>query len=140
MLTFRWLQEVYHSYMVVDSNPSLDTNDYSLNILLHQKMPYLAPFQNRSRDGEMEYYYDITGGTSLELLAKKKISGEMLDYLAASLCGVMESIQEYLINEDDVILDITSVFGMEDGMFRFIYYPGYGQLFSSQLNIWQNRF
>ena len=135
MLSFRRVQELYHSYMVLDHNPDITATDYGYNMMMHKHVPYLAVFQNRSRDGISEYYYDITGYTSLKDLSHRKLNEKMIDRLVNGLCGVMESMEEYLLDCDDMVIDLESVFYGENGQFRFLYYPGYQKDFVNQLKI-----
>lgn len=133
MLSIRRVQELYHSYMVLDHNPDITATDYGYNMMLHKHVPYLAAFQNRSRDGISEYYYDITGYTSLKDLSLRKLNEKIIDRLVNGLCGVMESMEDYLLDCNDMIIDISSVFLGENGQFRFVYYPGYQKEFIGQL-------
>ncbi len=135
MIAFRQVQELYHSYMVTNHNPDIAETDYGYNMIMHQNIPYLAVFQNRSQDQNAEYYYDITSYTSLKDLSHKKINEKIIDCLVYSLCGVMESMEDYLLDCNDMVLDVSSVFYNENGQFQFIYYPGYQKDFVEQLKV-----
>ena len=133
MKTFRMVQEVYHSYLVMDCNPDLAADDYGLNILVNNELPQFVLFQNRFKDGLSEYYYDVTECCSLENILKQKLAENDLHTFADALCRALEAVEDFLMDENDIVLSSSCIFKNSEDCWCFIYYPGYGQKLAVQL-------
>jgi hypothetical protein len=91
---------------MVVTEEQLPKEDYCIRMLEKQVLPGVLPLQQRHMDNKTLFYYDITGKQSmLNLYAKASLSYEMLMQLISYILETVELAYEYLIPEDDFILN-----------------------------------
>lgn len=134
MYQLRWVQEVYHTYLVLEVDPSAPGDSYGVRILQNNSLAAFAPFQVRSRDGKEEYYYDISGYQNLTDQMEKGVTGDNMAAFASAVIAALEECGNYLLKADDILLDSSCIFySAEQQSYRFIYYPGHCQNIILQL-------
>ncbi|WP_346698439.1 DUF6382 domain-containing protein [Catenibacillus scindens] len=133
MSAMRTEQELYHTYLVLEPGEKMDKGNYIIHILQNNTLNFFLPFQLRSRDGMSSYYYDVPSDESLEKQLEKGFREEQLENFASGLINALDEIEEYLLDENDLFLEPSGIFMTREGGYRFIYYPGYGMDFPSQL-------
>lgn len=85
----------------------------------------LVPF-SETRDTERKLWYEITGKQSLELLLSNQEMGqELFCQVLSQLCGVIEKLDTFLLNENGILLEAESIFvDRKTGQTVFTYLPG----------------
>lgn len=95
---------------------------------------HFAPFQLRSKDGVSQYYYDVSGTQNLALQLNKGFTDEKIQCFAAALNEALEQCGEFLLNEDNLLLDESCIlYDSDKNTYIYIYYPGYEQDIVCQL-------
>ncbi|MBS5520722.1 MAG: FHA domain-containing protein [Clostridiales bacterium] len=118
-------QEIYHTYLVMDIEEGTDKDKYGIKILQNNILGFFLPFELRSKDGIGRYYYDIPSEESLKKQLEEGISQKQIDAFAASLLGALDEIDEYLMDENDILLEPESIYWSKEDRYLFTYYPGY---------------
>ena len=120
------MRENNREYLVISVNDS--EGDYTERMIARNRIEGLLPFSRREMNGEIFYYYDITG--------KKVFSGMFdsendmmertdVERICSSLCLLSDSLKEYLLDEDHVIIGPESMFYNSDKqIYEFLYVPG----------------
>lgn len=126
MVQIRWVQEIYHTYIVLDIDASSQKDVYGLKIMQNNIPEHFAPFQLRSKDGISQYYYDISGTQNLALQLNKGFTDEKIQCFASALNEALEQCGEYLLNVDNLLLEDSCIlYDSDKNTYIFIYYPGY---------------
>ena len=128
MYQLRYVQEVYHTYLVLEVDPLAPGDSYGVRILQNNTLASFAPFQVRSKDGKEEYYYDISGYQNITDQLEKGITGDNMTAFATAVIDALEECSNYLLMADDILLDKSCIFySDEQHSYRFVYYPGHCQ-------------
>lgn len=133
MCQLSFAQELYHTYVVIEPRPQNEMDQYGIKILENNTLNYFLPFQIRSKDGIVRYYYEVPEHADFGKISDKDISLEQLELFVVALIGALDEIDEYLLDENDIFLDPEGIFWSEEGKYLFIYYPGYGGNFRESL-------
>jgi hypothetical protein len=98
-------KDLKHNYMVI-TQEELTTETYCIRMLEQQTLSGVLRLQQRFMDNRSLYYYDITGKQSMKnLFTKAYLSYEQLRNLLQELYGILNLSYEYLLPEDDFILN-----------------------------------
>jgi hypothetical protein len=93
----------------------LDGNNYPENfeteMMKENNISALLPFYTVEKNGRIQYWYDITGKRSLEeYFMQEGISMEVIYTVFLYIKAAIEEIQEYLINEENILMQPDTVF------------------------------
>ncbi|MCD8218620.1 MAG: FHA domain-containing protein [Clostridiales bacterium] len=99
---------------------------YELKMIQHNDIPCLLQFQVIITDGNVEYWYDVTGMQSLEKQYSFDAVGQaQLCTLLRSLIEMKSAMEEYLLDDGNICF-LTSFIYYDrfSGKLRFCYIPG----------------
>ena len=79
---------------------------YEFQMLMHNRVKSILPFQKRSQNGIMYLYYDVNGTQSLDILAQtQKLKRTFFKVFAQQFLALCKDIQEYMLAFTGVVLD-----------------------------------
>lgn len=119
----RYERDLVHVYMVLPAGRLCA--GYREEMILGNRIPGFLPVQKRCRDGEEEYYYDVSSQVSLEeYLEHRPLSSGLLRQLVFTLCCLPDALYGYLLTEDSLFLRPETIFYREEqGRFLLCLYP-----------------
>lgn len=126
-------QESCRTYLIWEPETVSGKADYGIKMMQNNTFNYFLPFQLRSTDQCVKYYYNLMSDTSLGQQMEKGMGLKELELFAASLLGALDEAGEYLLDENDILLDTACIFYTHEEKYRFLYYPGYQVSVSGQL-------
>ena len=100
---------------------------YQYRIITSRKLEGLLPAGIYSEDEEQGIYYDISSKQNLEkIFLKGRITAAWMERLEADLKAVLWSLEQYLLDNHNLILRPDCIFqDMESDKIFFLYYPYY---------------
>jgi hypothetical protein len=118
-------KDIRNRYLVINSETDDDDKDYRLNMIVENRIPHFAPCRTENVNGKGLLYYDITGKTDiLSYLDMRQADEKFFSGLFAAVAEALESIQEYLLDPDGILLDPEYIYiSTEPHGICFIYYP-----------------
>ena len=121
-----YYKDSMHSYMIIPCPPEAVTTGYQYRMLEMNRIEGILSCGIRHIDGAAFLYYETTGMQSLSALYEgRKISGTELFRLLKSLDRVSETLSEYLLDEQNLMLSPDQIYyDLSSGKFCFTYYPG----------------
>ena len=124
MLQMRFKKEGMRSYMIVECKNGLPEG-YQNALLQHHAVDYFLQYEIREMDGKQSLYYRLSYHTTVkEVIGHLSFTLERLRNIAASIVGVMEMAEEYLLDVENIIWKSDKVFvEAETGKLRFCYCP-----------------
>ena len=113
------------SFMIVREAGFLYEN-YELMMLLDNRIPGLLSLQVIVGDGKIEYWYDVTGMTSLEtMLGNETLGAEKLRRLTEDIFDMNRGLENYLLDGNNICyLPAMVYYDRELEKYRFCYLPG----------------
>jgi|GEM_PF-3039048 len=130
-------RDMFHNYRILSEGRMPERNSYTIRMLTDNRIPGFLECQIREIDTEMKFLYDVTSMQSLEdMLVTEKISGAFLELLYTSLIHAIKSLEEFLLDEQGILLCPELIFMNADrtALF-FIYYPDQELRFSEELKL-----
>ena len=113
------------SYMILmgEAEP---TEVLELSILAYNRIPGLLPVETEIADGEIRFWYDITGKqTLIDYLKNKKVDFPLLKLLFETLEKVCFEMPIYLLDEEFLMLEAEYLYlDFERSHLEFVYLPG----------------
>ncbi len=98
-------------------------NNYEIDFLKHNEVDVLLPFYTIEKNGELEYWYDITGKKSIEEYVKENgVELNVLFNIFSYAKIALNQLSEYLINEKHIIIQKDTMF-LKDSKMYLCYYP-----------------
>lgn len=124
MQSIRFLKEGMQQYMVIDCEKKL-LYDYASQLMQQQRVPYFIPYEIRELNGECQRYYRLQYHTTLALVADQlKGSAMHMKQMLASIIGVLETTEEYLLDVNRIVWKAEQIFVEADtGKLEFCYDP-----------------
>lgn len=114
-------KELEKNYLIIKPDRSEDF--FSVQMLLENQIEGLLRFERRVFNGEVEYYYDISGKRSLESQIKNELLGEKkVRALLQSLYCVEENLYSFFLQEGRLLVEASYVY-MDERGFYFVYVP-----------------
>lgn len=112
------------NYMIIPCEYEL-AEDYQSCLLKHHTIPYFLQYEKRELNGKQSLYYRLKYRTSLEsVLGHLQLTYFRLENILASIVGVMETTEEYLLEPDRIIWKTDRIFLEADtGKLQFCYCP-----------------
>lgn len=106
---------------------------YEEILLYKQSVPELLTFYETEENGEKGLIYVLDFRLSfLESLAGGRMNCSHIESLIKSLVGVMNAIDEYLLDPSNLVLEMEHIYG-KDEKWSYVYVPGYGEDFWKQM-------
>lgn len=128
MLHIEYKNSFNHNYLKLKAEWKQDKKmRYQYRIITSRKLEGLLPAGTYSEDGEQGISYDISSKQSLEkYFLKGKITAAWMERLEADLKAVLWSLEQYLLDNRNLILRPDCIFqDMESDRIYFLYYPYY---------------
>lgn len=113
------------SYMIVKAE-GLWQESYEAEILSYNRIPGLLQMQTEISDGQIYFWYDITGMQTLgDYLSRRRADGRMYRTIFQTILKVCETTAAYLLEENGVCLETEYIFLDMDGeKIAYVYVPG----------------
>ncbi len=108
-------------YMLLQ--PGREEDSFVLQMMLENCIRGLLPFEKRLYNGEIVYYYDITGKHSLEDKIKKQpMKEDEIRKLLQGLYGVIKELNSYFLDATGILTDPMFIYENEEEVY-FCYVP-----------------
>lgn len=120
-------RDVNHSYLIINSEKEQDTASYQIRMLMGNVISSLLPCTMKGFNGNILFYYDITGRQSVaSLYERQKLDYAALQMMLKGIVTGLGQMGEYLLNPDDLILLPEHMYlDMENEQVYLCYLPGY---------------
>ena len=120
-MNVEYKKELEKNYLII--KPDMPEDYFSVQMLLENQIEGLLRFERRVFNGEVEYYYDISGKHSLESQTKNELLGEKtVRTLLQSLYCVEENLYSFFLREGRLLIEASYVY-MDERGFYFVYVP-----------------
>ena len=133
------------NYMVIENVEKFSEDDFMVKMLRYNSIPQLLGTDHEYINGRVNLLYDISSKqTLLALLEAERLSYGMLKSFVLSVRALVESLGEYLLDVNNVILKKECIFeDLKSGKYMFCYDPYYngdmkmelGMLFDEFLSV-----
>ncbi|MCR4999547.1 MAG: FHA domain-containing protein [Lachnospiraceae bacterium] len=120
-ITFK--RDLSRSYMVVSG--SMEPSTYEEGMLRNNDVFGLLSFHTTQVNGQIQYWYDITGKRSLkDYLSQEKVTRENLKVILQELNAACRKVSDYLIRQEHILFTADSIFveNTEEGPQLFLCY------------------
>lgn len=125
-------KDLKNTYLWVDREGSYGEK-YEEILLYKQSVPGLITFYEVEENEEKGLVYVLEHQNSfLEELAGKRMTCAHMKSFIKSLVQVMETIDEYLLEPSNLVVEMSYIFGSIEG-WKYVYIPGYGEDFWRQM-------
>lgn len=115
-------RELNHTYLILEL-PSLYEEDYQMKMLQVNRIEGLLSVAGKGVDGKSQYFYEISGRTSLKSMYEKaEIQKSELEKFLVQFLQVLREVQRYLLNVNRLLLDPEYIFFGEE-RYYFCYLP-----------------
>jgi FOG: FHA domain len=104
-----------------------EIDSYSKKMLEHQNIEGFLPFQSRSMDNNLLYYYDISSKQSMATLFEKtRVTYQAIKIICTEILKTIERAYDYLLPEHDFLLQVDYIY-LEVSSFKPVlcFIPGY---------------
>lgn len=128
-------KDIRNNYLVIPGEDGENKDDYCIQMLKANDIPGIIRPDIRIIDNRVLYYYDISSKQSMEILFEKaSINYEKLKSIFISLTKVIDQTYEYLLSENDIILNPEYIYMDPDSdNINICYLPGYNSDLKKQL-------
>lgn len=128
-MNIEYKRDLNHNYMILESPASVDTSTYQVRMILSNDISGLLACSLRGVDGKTLFCYEITSLQSFKnLYEHKSIESLILIQLYEQIFQILECIEQFLLNADDLILSPDLIFlNSESKKISFCFLPGYGK-------------
>lgn len=125
-MEIEYKRELEKSYMIIHREKN-DWEDFEIQMFLNNRIEGMVPFFLLIEDGKTGFVYDITGKQSLDIYIRRRgLKEATYEKLLCSLNRVHHSIEDYLLNENALLLTEEMIFVDNSGEnFSYCYLPGY---------------
>lgn len=107
-------RDLSHSYMVASGRGKAEA--YEEKMLANNEIAVFLPYHTTELDGEVQYWYDITGKRSLrDYLTQEKVTKEHLRAVLEALGNACCQLEEYLIAQERVLFSADGIFVEHSG-------------------------
>lgn len=132
-------KDIKHNYIVIKKkeNKENDTSEsFCIKMLERQQIQGILPLEQKRMDDNFLLYYDITSKQSMSVLLDKTVlSYEKVRQLFTDIIGIMERAFDYLLPEDNFILQPDYIFmGVSTKEPSLCFLPGYAKPIKEQMN------
>lgn len=114
------------SYMIMEGGRGPE-EPYELTMVAYNRIPGLLGMETEVSDGQVRFWYDITGKQNLaDYLGRREADGQLLTLLFQGLDTVCRQLQEYMLDESQLILDPEYLYlDLTGKTVGIAYLPGY---------------
>ena len=114
------------SYMIMEGGRGPE-EPYELTMVAYNRIPGLLGMETEISDGQVRFWYDITGKQNLaDYLGRREADGQLLTLLFQGLDTVCRQLQEYMLDESQLILDPEYLYlDLSGKTVGIAYLPGY---------------
>lgn len=103
-MDIHYKRQMNHNYMIIDA-PS-GKGGYECQMLAGNSIEGLLRFRVEYQEEKQQFYYEITSKQPLSrMLEKRRATGEEIRRLILDLIAVLRRIEEYLLKEEQLLLD-----------------------------------
>lgn len=125
-----FVRDMHHNYLVLEEQQFFsfsEDEDFRNRMVLENRISHLLPMEKRVKDGKIAYYYEISQLQSLEsMYEKREMSGEELTKLLKGCVAMFQSLEEFLLEGEQIILHPAYIYLHEDtGEPYFVYAVSY---------------
>lgn len=123
-----------NKFMII-SGVNIEEDDYKTKMVLNNKINAIVPMNIKRVNNQDELYYNITSLISLEdLFAREKVTEDFLYVLALQINQLLESVREYLLSIDCMLLKLKFIFyNYQEKRYYFCYFPEMNINYQEQL-------
>lgn len=120
-------KDVCRSYMVIEKVAQFSNQDFPVRMLGENEIPGLLKTSYENINGHYNMLYDISSKQAFsKMFERGKMSFQNVKALVFSLKGLMRSLEEYLLDADNIILKQECIFTDPEGkQFSYCYFPYY---------------
>ena len=114
------------SYMIIEGGRGPE-EPYELTMVAYNRIPGFLGMETEVSDGQVRFWYDITGKQNLaDYLGRREADGQLLTLLFQGLDTVCRQLQEYMLDESQLVLDPEYLYlDLSGKMVGIAYLPGY---------------
>lgn len=114
--------DLKRAYMILEGEEG-DKGDYQIIMLKENEIPGILNMDERYVDNQCQYYYDISGKTSIKVLHEKlNLTLDNMKQLVHDLLQAIQTLKKYMLDGNHILLDPEFIF-CEDNTYYFCYYP-----------------
>lgn len=123
-LNREYKRDMYNNYMVI---PALEDDRFEARMLMENQIDGIMKVQIRNIDDVEYYYYDITSKQPIaNLFERGQLGYDQIKSIVGGIIYAIEKGSEYLLNENDFILDVEYIFiTLSSFTVSLCYFPGY---------------
>lgn len=109
-MNIHYKSDLNKSYLIVDGE-GVEQENYQLQMLRENEIPGILHMEARLVDGILQYYYDISGTTSMQhKYEHEKLSYEDIKKIVDGLSEAMEAVKKYMLKGENLLLDPDYIF------------------------------
>lgn len=125
-MEIRYKRDLNSNYMILKDEYT-GREGYEVRMITENRIHGFLPCVIQRHEGQTEYYYEITGRQSMELLyERRKLKSDQLRSLLKELLRVFESAKEYLLDPNHFILSPDSMYlDVRSEKLYLCYHPGF---------------
>lgn len=134
-MVVNYKKDLHHNYIVLPKLENCNEEAYCVSMLEANNIGGIIRPEPRIIDNVVVYYYDITSMQSIDTIyVKNTINYEELKSLFINLAEIVEQAYEYLLNENDLILETEHIYiELTSKKAAVCYLPGYNKDIGKQL-------
>lgn len=132
-MEIQFTSDFKHNYLTISATGSSDL--FTVRMLSENMIPGFLGMEQRNLDGEIIYYYDISGRQSMKLLfGDKKIGRQEFQELMWNLHEAIEQSREFFLTGNGIcVLPELLFWNMEKRAWEFAYIPGRAEMEQADL-------
>lgn len=125
-MEIRYKRDLNSNYMILaDKDP--EKENYEVRMITENRIYGFLPCVSQKHENTTEYYYEITGKQSMNLLYERRnLDFVQLKNLLKELDRILEAAKEYLLNPDHFLLNPDCMYlHAKSEKLYLCYYPGH---------------
>lgn len=124
------------SYMVIAKDDTLNPEQYCIDLLEHQTIEGILPFERRRLDNKEFYYYEITGKQAMSNIFEKAVLNyDAVKDIFQGILEILGKAYDYLLPEDDFILSPEYIYmNIIINKPNLCYLPGFAKSIKKQMS------
>lgn len=121
-MNIHYKSDLNQTWLIIDGE-EMEAEDYQLQMLRENDIPGILPMEVRSIDGNLQYYYDISGTASLtQTFEHEKLGYQAIKKIVDGLSDTLQTLKKYMLNTEKIVVDPEYIF-WKQGQPLFCYYP-----------------
>lgn len=121
-MNINYKSDLNHTYLIIEGE-ELVAEDYQLQMLYENEIPGILKTEGRFVNGGLQYYYEISGTTSLsQNYEHEKLGYDAIMKIVESLSQTLRVLKRYMLSGEKLMLDPEYIFCKNKEIF-FCYYP-----------------